>query len=65
MIKNESIRPTQPYMVLDSEKFEQEVYLKQGISHLYSCEISGGSTLRTVPTGCIDLIFVFAFSIVN
>ena len=59
MIKDDSIRPTQPYMVLDADNFEQEIYLKQGISHFYSCEIKGGSDLRTVPTGCIDIIFLY------
>lgn len=53
--KNDRLRPTQPYLVFDTQNFCQEVYLKQGISHFYSCNIADGVPLRTVPDGCIDL----------
>lgn len=57
--KNDRLRPTQPYLVFDTQNFCQEVYLKQGISHFYSCNIADGVPLRTVPDGCIDLFFEY------
>ena len=61
-MRDERIRPTQPYMVLDGENFMQEVYLKQGISHFFQCSIRGGTTVRIVPTGCIDITFLYSKS---
>lgn len=49
-------------MVLDGENFMQEVYLKQGISHFFQCSIRGGTTVRIVPTGCIDITFLYSKS---
>ena len=57
--KKDRLRPTQPYMVFDTQDFYQEVYLKQGISHFYSCKILKNKPLRTVPDGCIDLFFEY------
>ena len=57
--KKDRLRPTQPYMVFDTQDFYQEVYLKQGISHFYSCKIVEDKPLRTVPDGCIDLFFEY------
>lgn len=56
---NDKIRPTQPYMVLDSDRFIQEVYQRQGISHFYQCTVHAGTVLRIVPTGCIDICFIY------
>ena len=36
--KKDRLRPTQPYLVFDTKNFYQEIYLRQGISHFYSCE---------------------------
>ena len=57
--KKDRLRPTQPYMVFDTQDFYQEVYLQQGISHFYSCKILENKPLRTVPDGCIDLFFEY------
>lgn len=57
--KKDRLRPTQPYMVFDTQDFYQEVYLKQGISHFYNCKILENKPLRTVPDGCIDLFFEY------
>ncbi len=53
------LRPTQPYLVLDTEDFYQEVYLQQGISHFYTCRFLEKTPLRIVPDGCIDLFFKY------
>lgn len=57
--KKDRLRPTQPYFVFDTPDFYQEVYLKQGISHFYSCHIAENVPLRIVPDGCIDLFFEY------
>ena len=57
--KKDKLRPTQPYFVLDTDDFFQEIYLKQGISHFYSCSVNGTREIRTVPDGCIDFFFEY------
>ncbi len=57
--QKDRLRPTQPYFVLDTLNFTQEIYLEQGISHFYSCHIAENIPLRTVPDGCIDLFFEY------
>ena len=57
--KKDRLRPTQPYFVFDTLDFQQEIYLKQGISHFYMCRMAENKTLRTVPDGCIDLFFEY------
>lgn len=57
--KKDKLRPTQPYFVLDTDNFYQEIYLKQGISHFYSYHIYNNKPLRIVPDGCIDLFFEY------
>lgn len=58
--KKEKLRATQPYFVLDTEGFTQEVYLKQGISHFYTFRLRENQpVLRVVPDGCIDYLFSF------
>lgn len=57
--KKDRLRPTQPYLVFDTIDFRQEIYLKQGISHFYSCHVAEDTLLRTVPDGCIDLFFEY------
>lgn len=53
------LKPTQPFFVLDTRHFIQQVYLRQGISHFYAFEKKKGIPLRVVPDGCIDLVFSF------
>lgn len=57
--KKDRLRPTQPYLVFDTRDFYQEIYLRQGISHFYSCRIIDDKPLRIVPDGCIDLFFEY------
>lgn len=57
--KKDKLKPTQPYLLLDTKAFYQEVYLKQGISHFYSCYTDKDNRIRVVPDGCIDLFFEY------
>ena len=57
--KDEKLKPTQPFFVLNSVNFRQEVYLKQGISHFYSFDIVDESDFMAVPDGCIDIVFEY------
>lgn len=57
--KKDKLRPTQPYFVLDSKNFRQEVYLRQGISHFYTFEVEKPQVLNAVPDACIDLFFEY------
>lgn len=57
--KKDKLRPTQPYFVLDSKNFRQEVYLLQGISHFYTFEVEKTQMLNAVPDACIDLFFEY------
>ena len=57
--KKDKLRPTQPYFVLDSKNFRQEVYLQQGISHFYTFEVEKSQVLNAVPDACIDLFFEY------
>lgn len=57
--KRDKLQPIQPYFVLDTEDFYREIYLKQGISHFYSCHTNNPKDLRIVPDGCIDLFFEY------
>ena len=57
--KTDKLKPTQPFFVLNSENFRQEVYLKQGISHFYSFDVIGETDFVAVPDGCIDIVFEY------
>lgn len=59
MWKQDALKPSQPFFVLGSKNFEQEIYLKQGISHFYTFQINETIDLTTVPDGCIDLLFEY------
>lgn len=59
IIKKDKLRPTQPYFVMDTEDFYQEIYLEQGISHFYTFNMDEEKSLRIVPDGCIDLFFEY------
>lgn len=56
----DKLKPIQPYFVLDTSCFRQEVYLRQGISHFYSFKIDEALDLITVPDGCIDILFEYS-----
>ena len=57
--QKDRLRPTQPYFVLDSMDFRQEIYLRQGISHFYTFRVEAPQTLNVVPDACIDLFFEY------
>lgn len=57
--KKDKLKPSQPYFVFDTEDFYQETYLKQGISHFYTFRKGKHTKLRSVPDGCIDLVFEY------
>lgn len=57
--KKDRLRPIQPYMVLDTSEFYQEIYLRQGISHFYSYKTEHAKEIRVVPDGCIDIVFEY------
>ncbi len=57
--KKDRIKPTQPYLVFDTENFFQQVYLQEGISHFYTFQVGEDKPLRLVPDGCIDLFFAY------
>lgn len=59
MWKNERLWPSQPYFVMNTENFCQEIYLDQGISHFYTFDPVKGKKLYAVPDGCIDLVFQY------
>lgn len=58
--QKDRLRPLQPFLVLNTEDFKQEVYLKQGISHFYTFRINEPKTVYIVPDGCIDISFEYA-----
>lgn len=55
----DKLKPIQPYFVLDTSCFRQEVYLRHGISHFYTFKIEEDMELMTVPDGCIDIMFEY------
>lgn len=61
----DKLRPTQPFFVLDTDRFYQEVFARQGISHFYTFRCKGNTNLRIVPDGCIDLIFGYGLDQMN
>ena len=57
--KEQFLRPTQPYFVLEADHFQQEVYWTQGISHFYTFDLPDARTFDVVPDACIDLVFQY------
>lgn len=57
--KKDRLKPTQPYFVLESDSFCQEVYLRQGISHFYAFNLFDSKEINIVPDACIDLVFSY------
>lgn len=59
MIPDDRLKPSQPFFVLEAEQFTQEIYLRQGISHFYTFQLSKKQSFDAVPDGCIDMLFVY------
>lgn len=57
--KEQFLRPTQPYFVLEADHFQQEVYWTQGISHFYTFDLPEARAFDVVPDACIDLVFQY------
>lgn len=57
--KEDRLSPTQPYSVLDTTGFRQEIYLRNGISHFYEYHAEKDDVFRVVPDGCADLFFEY------
>ena len=53
------IKPSQPYFVIDTLNFRQEIYLRNGISHFYTFQLDKPTDIMIVPDGCIDLLFEY------
>lgn len=56
-MKRDLLYPTQPYFVFDTEGFRQKIFLKNGLSHVYTYRLHRGQILKIVPDGCINVIF--------
>ena len=48
--KTDKLRPTQPFLVLETQDFKQEIYLNQGISHFYTFRLEKTKEITTVLT---------------
>ncbi len=57
--KQDRLYTSQPYFVMDTEDFRQKILVKDGISHFYTFTIHKGQFLRSVPDGCIDMVFFY------
>lgn len=53
------LRPTQPYFLFDTNNLQQEIFLKNGISHFYQFNTIENLYPRLVPDACIDMIFEY------
>ena len=56
--KTDKLRPTQPFLVLETQDFKQEIYLNQGISHFYTFRLEKTKEITTVPDSCVDMLIV-------
>ena len=56
---NYVLRPTQPYSIIDTINLQQEIYLKDGISHFYQFNTNEEISPRIVPDACIDILFEY------
>lgn len=57
--KKDLLKPSQPFLVIGTDEFRQEVYSRQGISHFYQFKMTDSTDLMMVPDGCIDLLFEY------
>ncbi|MFI3205944.1 MAG: helix-turn-helix transcriptional regulator [Clostridia bacterium] len=60
-----SLKTMQPYLVLDTEKFHQAVYMQDGISHFYTFVPTKIDNIIFVPNGCMDIIFEYSDTEMN
>ena len=44
----DKLRPTQPFLVLETQDFQQEIYLKHGISHFYTFRLDKTKNIQFV-----------------
>lgn len=56
---NYVLRSTQPYFIIDTINLQQEIYLKDGISHFYQFNTNEEISPRIVPDACIDILFEY------
>mgnify|MGYP005872182093 FL=1 len=57
--KTDKLRPTQPFLVLETQDFKQEIYLNHGISHFYTFRLEKTKEITTVPDSCVDMLFEY------
>lgn len=57
--ENDKARTIQPYFVMETSGFKQNIYRQKGISHFYTFSISTPHPIHVVPDGCVDLIFAY------
>ncbi|MDY4743517.1 MAG: helix-turn-helix domain-containing protein [Lachnospira sp.] len=55
----DKLRPTQPFLVLETQDFQQEIYLKHGISHFYTFRLDKTKNIMAVPDSCVDMLFEY------
>ncbi len=60
--KKERLKPSQPYFVLETEAFQQEIFRHQGISHFYTFSKTSDAPIAAVPDGCVDILFHYVDS---
>lgn len=53
------LRPTQPYIFFDTIDFQQEIYMRDGISHFFQFRTESEKSHRLVPDGCIEIFFEY------
>lgn len=58
--KKNKLKPTQPYLELYAENFQQKVILQNGISYFYQFDLSEDMLIPVVPDGCINFLFVYS-----
>ena len=51
--KKDKLKPTQPYFVLETDNFYQEVYLRQGISHFFTFRLEESKEIIFFPTSSL------------
>jgi AraC-like DNA-binding protein len=56
-LHKDQLYATQPYFVFDTQGFRQKIFLRRGLSHVYTYRVRKGQLLRAVPDACIDVIF--------
>ena len=55
----DKLRPTQPFLVLETQDFQHEIYLKHGISHFYTFRLDKTKNIMAVPDSCVDMLFEY------